>query len=87
MPQTQNQKILNRLARIEGHVQAIQRTIEADRPCPEILLQIVAVRAALKKVALILLEDFAEQRLADALPSDNFESERSDLCKALNLLS
>jgi CsoR family transcriptional regulator, copper-sensing transcriptional repressor len=87
MPQTQNQKILNRLARIEGHVQAIQRMVEADRPCPEVLLQIVAVRAALKKVALILLEDFAEQRLADVMPSDNFKSEWSDLFKALNLLS
>ncbi|MBE9019614.1 metal-sensitive transcriptional regulator [Chroococcidiopsidales cyanobacterium LEGE 13417] len=86
MPQTQNQKILNRLARIEDRVRAIQRAIEDDRPCPEILLQIVAVRAALKKVALILLEDFAEQRLVDALPSNNFESERSDLYKALNLL-
>ncbi|PSM49614.1 transcriptional regulator [Chroococcidiopsis sp. CCALA 051] len=87
MPRTQNQKILNRLARIEGHVQAIQRTIEADRSCPEVLMQIVAERAALKKVALILLEDFAEQRLADVMPSDNFKSERSDLFKALNLLS
>ena len=87
MPQTQNQKILNRLARIEGHVQAIQRMVEADRPCPELLLQIVAVRAALKKVALILLEDFAEQRLADVMQSDNFKSEWTDLCKALNLLS
>lgn len=87
MPQTQNQKILNRLARIEGHVQAIQRMVEADRPCPELLMQIVAVRAALKKVALILLEDFAEQRLADVMQSDNFKSEWTDLCKALNLLS
>lgn len=87
MPQTQNQKILNRLARIEGHVQAIQRTIKADKPCPEVLLQIVAVRAALKKVALILLEDFAEQRLANVMQSDNFKLERSELCKTLNLLS
>jgi CsoR family transcriptional regulator, copper-sensing transcriptional repressor len=85
MPQTQNQKILNRLARIEGHVQAIQRTIEADKPCPEVLLQIVAVRVALKKVALILLEDFAEQRLVDVMQSDNFKSERADLYKSLNL--
>jgi|UPI000585682E CsoR family transcriptional regulator, copper-sensing transcriptional repressor len=85
MPQTQNQKILNRLARIEGHVQAIQRMVKVGKPCPEVLLQIVAVRAALKKVALILLEDFAEQRLADVMQNDDFKSERFDLYKILNL--
>lgn len=86
MSEPQNQEILNRLARIEGHVRAIRQMIEADRACPEVLLQIAAVRSALNKVAKILLKEYAEQNLVDAAQSGNLEEEIDRLRSALDYL-
>ncbi|HEY9711507.1 MAG TPA: metal-sensitive transcriptional regulator [Oculatellaceae cyanobacterium] len=86
MSQLQTQKVLNRLARVEGHVRAIYQMVQADRSCPEVLVQIVAVRSALNKVAVILLEDYAEHCLADAAHSGNFKSEWANFCAALDSL-
>lgn len=86
MSEPQNQEILNRLARIEGHVRAIRQMVEADRACPEVLLQIAAVRSALNKVAKILLKEYAEQNLVDAAQSGNLEEEIDRLRSALDYL-
>ena len=86
MSEPQNQDILNRLARIEGHVRAIRQMVEADRSCPEVLLQIAAVRSALNKVAKILLKEYAEQNLVDAAQSGNLEEEIDRLRSALDYL-
>ncbi|HLS91674.1 MAG TPA: metal-sensitive transcriptional regulator [Limnochordia bacterium] len=50
-------KLLARLKRIEGQVRGIYRMVEEDKYCVEILIQIAAVKAALNKVGLVLLED------------------------------
>ena len=50
-------KLLARLKRIEGQVRGISRMVEEDKYCVEILIQIAAVKAALNKVGLVLLED------------------------------
>ena len=52
-------KALGRLRRIEGQVRGIERMVEDDRYCIDILTQISAVQAALDKVALGLLDDHA----------------------------
>ena len=41
-----------RLRRVEGQVRGIQRMVDDDRPCPDILVQIAAIEAAMDKVAL-----------------------------------
>ena len=38
------QRILNRFARIEGHIRGIKTMIQDSRPCPDVLVQIAAVR-------------------------------------------
>ena len=48
-----------RLARIEGQVRGLQRMVEEDRYCIDVITQISAVQAALDKVALGLLDDHA----------------------------
>ncbi len=45
-----NQKLLTRLARIEGQVRGIARMVEDDRYCIDVLTQMQAVKAALKRV-------------------------------------
>jgi DNA-binding FrmR family transcriptional regulator len=60
--------------------------VEADRSCPEVLLQIAAVRSALNKVAKILLKQYAEQNLVDAADGGNLEVELARLRSALDSL-
>jgi DNA-binding FrmR family transcriptional regulator len=52
-------QLLNRLARIEGQVRGIQKMVEDDRYCIDVLTQLAAAQAALDKVALGLLDDHA----------------------------
>ena len=55
--------IANRLARIEGHVRKIRSMLAEDRDCPDILVQLAAVRAAVDKVCQAVLEDHVESCL------------------------
>lgn len=86
MTHTQTKDVLNRLARIKGHVEAIHKMVEADRDCTEVLVQIVAVRSALNKVAQLILSDHAEHCLALHLQGSDFESELAKFRSALDLL-
>jgi CsoR family transcriptional regulator, copper-sensing transcriptional repressor len=54
--QASKDQLLGRLARIKGQVGGIERMVEDDRYCIDILTQISAVQAALDKVALGLLD-------------------------------
>jgi DNA-binding FrmR family transcriptional regulator len=60
-------KTLGRLRRIEGQVQGLQRMIEADQYCVDILLQISAVQGALEQVQKLLLGRHIESCVSDAL--------------------
>jgi len=52
-------QLLKRLRRIEGQVRGVERMVEEDRYCIDVLTQITAAQAALDKVALGLLDDHA----------------------------
>ena len=52
-------QLLNRLRRVEGQVRGLQRMVEEDRYCIDVVTQISAAQAALDKVALGLLDDHA----------------------------
>lgn len=56
----QTQAVINRLARAEGHLHAVRRMVEEGAPCPDVLVQIAAVRSALDRVARIVLSDHME---------------------------
>ena len=58
--------LLNRVRRIEGQVSGIERMIEEERYCIDVLTQIAAAQAALDKVALGLLDDHAKSCVVDA---------------------
>jgi CsoR family transcriptional regulator, copper-sensing transcriptional repressor len=51
------EQLLARLKRIEGQTRGVQKMVEEDRYCIDVLTQISAVQAALDKVALGLLDD------------------------------
>ncbi len=66
----QSEDVIKRLARIEGHVRGIKQMSEEGKSCSEILLQIGAVQAALRKVGQIVLEDHLEHCVVGASPDD-----------------
>jgi DNA-binding FrmR family transcriptional regulator len=55
----QKDRLLNRLRRVEGQVRGVEKMVEEDRYCIDVITQISAIQAALDKVALGLLEDHA----------------------------
>lgn len=55
----QKEQLLNRLRRVEGQVRGLQRMVEEDRWCPDVLAQVSAAQAALDAVAVGLLDDHA----------------------------
>jgi DNA-binding FrmR family transcriptional regulator len=55
-----------RLSRIEGQVRGVQRMVDEDRYCIDVLQQISAIQAALNKVALGLVDDHVRHCIADA---------------------
>ena len=63
------QLILNRLRRIEGQVRGIERMVEEDRYCIDVLTQIAAVSTALEAVGVKVLEDHVRHCVAGALAS------------------
>jgi DNA-binding FrmR family transcriptional regulator len=77
------QQVARRLARIEGHVAAVKRMVEQQRPCVEVLLQIAAVRAALNSAASLLLADHMEHCLAHPLAPSELERELEALKLAM----
>ena len=52
-------QLLARLKRIEGQTRGVQKMVDEDRYCIDVLTQISAIQAALDKVALGLLDDHA----------------------------
>src|SRR5690606_21303085 len=59
--------LLRRLRRIEGQVRGLQRMVDEDKYCVDILVQIAAVRAALDRVGLMLLKDHTKGCVARAI--------------------
>ncbi len=76
MQHTRRKDVARRLARIEGHVRGVERMIEEDKSCPDILLQIAAVREALNRVGKIVFEDHLEHCLANASKGETEEALR-----------
>ncbi|ANY66588.1 cytosolic protein [Paenibacillus sp. BIHB 4019] len=75
-------QIINRLARIEGHVRSVKEMTADGRDCSDILLQIAAVRKALDNAAKLLLKDHLESCVVDAIHHGEKKT-LEDLNKAL----
>ncbi len=63
-------QLQTRLRRIEGQVRGIERMVEEDRYCIDVLTQIAAIQAALDKVALGLLDSHAHTCVIGAEPGE-----------------
>ncbi len=66
-PHPANRNALRRLKNIEGQVRGLQRMVEEEQYCVDILTQISAVRAALKQAGMLVLKRHIEHCVADAV--------------------
>lgn len=77
-------QVVNRLSRIEGHVRGIKAMVKESRPCPDVLVQIAAVRGALDRVARVVLDEHLTECVARAAQEGNIETELEALKAALD---
>ncbi|MFA9462893.1 MAG: metal-sensing transcriptional repressor [Velocimicrobium sp.] len=60
-------KVLNRMSRAIGHMEATKRMVEEGRDCSEVLIQIAAVKSALNNIGKIILQDHINHCIVDAI--------------------
>ena len=77
---------LKRLVRLEGQVRGVARMVEEDRYCVDVLTQIAAVRAALKGVETLVIEDHAAHCIEDAVASGDAADQRTKFLELIRLL-
>lgn len=77
-------QIVNRLSRIEGHIRGIKLMVQESRPCPDVLVQVAAVRGALDRVSRIILDEHLTECIARAAQQGNIEAEIEELKTALD---
>jgi CsoR family transcriptional regulator, copper-sensing transcriptional repressor len=80
------EQIISRLKRIEGQVRGLEKMVEDDRYCIDVLTQVNAARAALEKVGLLLLRNHTEHCVADAIRAGDPTAKVKELSEAVERL-
>lgn len=77
-------QIVNRLSRIEGHIRGIKTMVQESRPCPDVLVQIAAVRGGIDRVARLILDEHLNECVVRASQEGDIEAELAELKAALD---
>ena len=77
----------NRLKRVDGQIKAIDRMIEQDVPCEDIIIQINAAKTALHKIGQVVLEVHLNHCVKDGIEHGDAEKTIADFAKALEYFS
>jgi DNA-binding FrmR family transcriptional regulator len=79
-------QVMKRLQRIEGQVRGLARMVEDDRYCIDIVTQISAVRAALRRVEEEVLRDHVAHCVEGAIASGNRADQRKKIAELMDVL-
>jgi CsoR family transcriptional regulator, copper-sensing transcriptional repressor len=79
--------VLKRLSRIEGQVRGIIRMVEEDRYCIDVVTQISAVRAALRRAEEEILRDHVGHCVEHAIASGNKSEQRKKVAEIMDVLA
>ena len=77
---------LKRLHRIEGQVRGLSRMVEEDRYCIDIVTQISAVRAALRRAEEEILRDHVAHCVEDAITSGDKADQRRKIAELMDVV-
>ncbi|WP_047982413.1 metal-sensing transcriptional repressor [Ornithinibacillus contaminans] len=83
----EKQAVINRLKRIEGQVRGIQKMVEEDRYCVDILVQISAIQSALKNVGFAVTERHINHCVSDAVRQGEGKETIEELMEVLKQFS
>ena len=78
---------LKRLGRIEGQVRGLSRMVEEDRYCIDIVTQVAAVRAALRRAEEEILRDHVAHCVEHAINSGNIAAQRQKIVELMAVVS
>ena len=67
-------KVLNRMARIIGHMESTRRMVEDGRDCSEVLIQLSAIESAINSVSRVILKEHLSTCIIDAVKRDDIEA-------------
>ncbi|HEY7459718.1 MAG TPA: metal-sensitive transcriptional regulator [Xanthobacteraceae bacterium] len=87
MRQEAKGSVLKRLRRIEGQVRGISRMVERDRYCIDVVTQIAAVRAALRRAEEEILADHVDHCVAHAIKSGNKAEQRKKVAELMEVIA
>lgn len=76
-----------RLKRVDGQIKAIDRMVEQDVPCEDIIIQINAAKTALHKIGQVVLEGHLNHCVKDGIAHGDAEKTIADFAKALEYFS
>lgn len=76
-------RIVNRLARAAGHLDAVKRMVENDRDCSEVLVQLAAVQSALNSAGKEIINDHIQHCLVHAIEDQDSQA-LEDFRKAID---
>lgn len=77
-------RIINRLSRAIGHLESVKRMLEDDRDCSEVLIQLMAVNAAIKNTGKAILREHMSHCIIDAMKEGDY-SAIEELDKAIEM--
>jgi DNA-binding FrmR family transcriptional regulator len=80
-------KLLSRLSRIEGQVRGVARMVEEERYCIDVLDQVQAIKAALKKVEDQILKDHSAHCVAHAIKSGDVSDQKKKFDELVELFA
>ncbi|AZR74323.1 hypothetical protein BBF96_13535 [Anoxybacter fermentans] len=76
--------LINRIRTIKGHLGGIEKMIEEGKSCEQILIQINAVKAAMNKIGMAIIENYTEECIMDAINSpENLQKKVRDIIESL----
>ncbi len=83
LPRPSMSSALVRLKRVEGQARGVQQMLLDGRPCDEVIMQLSAMRAAINKLAVIIITESLEQCLRNPTARANAEEELAQAKRAL----
>jgi len=76
-------KIISRLRRIEGQVRGVQRMVEEEADCGEILNQIAAIKSAVHHAGVLMFENHAQECIARSLQKGDQEQSFDEIVRVM----
>lgn len=88
LSKSNDKEALNRrLKRIEGQVKGIQKMIDEDRYCVDVLVQISAIRSAINKVGSIVLENHIKGCVSESLKHDDEQTSEDMIAELMDTVN